>query len=69
MGDFSYRFPVPENPPNEGDFHIVGFNKEWLPIILALLTQVKNPLAWEDPPDSIAGQVDELIYLLSTNLD
>jgi len=65
----TFLYPVPANPPDEGDFHIVGFNKEWLPIILSLLQTVRSPAVWLDPPDSITGQVDELIYLISTNLD
>ena len=67
-GEF-FRFPVPDNPPNSGDFITVQFNIEWLPIILALVETMKSPTQWIDPPDSIQGQVDELIVLLSTNLD
>jgi len=64
-----FKLPVPANPPNEGDFLIVGFNPDWLPILLTLLQQVRTPTAWQDPPIDITGQVDELIYLLETDLD
>jgi len=64
-----YRFEVPENPPNEGDFLIVGFNPDWLPIIIAMLQPLRAKVFWNDPPDDIAAQVDELMYLLGHDLD
>jgi len=64
-----YQFPVPSNPPNAGDFITVQFNVEWLEIIAALLIPLKSPSQWIDPPDDISGQVDELIFLLSNDLD
>lgn len=68
MADY-YKLPVPESPPNEGDFLIVGFNIDWLPIILEALQPLRSPTAWDNPPDDITGQVDELIYLIGLNLD
>lgn len=64
-----FKFPVPTNPPSSGDFVIVGFNPEWLPIVLALLQTIRSPENWESPPGDITGQVDELIDLMSTDLD
>jgi len=64
-----FKFPVPNNPPDEGDFIIVGFNREWLAVILALVQTIRTPTAWDNPPDDITGQVDELAYLLETDLD
>jgi len=40
-----------------------------LPIVLYALQQVRNPVYWNDPPDDITGQVDELIYLIGLDLD
>lgn len=60
---------MPENPPDEGDFLIVGFNREWLPIILATLQPLRSKVFWEDPPGDIAAQVDELLYLIGFDLD
>ena len=65
----AYLLPVPTNPPNEGDFVTVSFNGEWIPIIIGLLETLRSPVVWLDPPDNIVGQVDELIYLLSPNVD
>jgi len=64
-----YKFPVPESPPDEGDFLIVGFNREWLAVVLAMLQPLTSPDMWEDPPDNISGQVDELLYLIGFDLD
>ncbi len=69
MSEPTYLLPVPTNPPNEGDFVTVSFNGEWIPIIIGLLEQLRSPVVWQDPPDNIVGQVDELIYLMSPNVD
>jgi len=69
MAKSTYRYPVPENPPDEGDFIIIGFNREWLPIVLGALLPLKSPSNWQSPPDDISDQVDELITLIQTDLD
>lgn len=63
----SYPFPVPETPPDEGAFHYTYFGEDWLPILLTLLQQVRNPDVWDNPPDDITGQVDELSWMLTVN--
>ncbi len=60
---------VPTNPPNEGDFIFVGFNIEWIPIVLYALQLVNNDYVWIDPPDDITEQVQELIFLIQNSLD
>ena len=65
----SRLYPVPESPPDEGTFIIIGFNPEWLPIVLGLLETIKSPTVWESPPDDISEQVDELMQLFMTDLD
>jgi len=61
-----YLYPVPENPPDEGDFIMVVFNRQWLPFVLGVLLPLKNPNIWNEPPDDISDQVSELIQLMQT---
>jgi len=63
------KWPVPVDPPDAGSQTIVGFNIEWLPVIIGKLQELRNPSQWIDPPDDITGQVDELITLIQTPLD
>lgn len=64
-----YLYPVPTNPPDEGDFIIVGFNREWLPFVLGVLLPLKDPKVWDNPPDDISDQVSTLIALIQEDLD
>lgn len=64
-----YLYPVPESPPDEGVFIIVGFNVEWLPFVLGALLPLKYKGLWDNPPDNISDQVSTLIELMQTNLD
>jgi len=64
-----YKYPVPENAPDEGVFIICGFNIEWLPFVIGALLPLKNPDNWDDPPLDISAQVSTLIDLIQTNLD
>jgi hypothetical protein len=65
----AYKYPVPENPPDEGIFITVAFNIEWLPFVIGALLPLKNPSVWDSPPDNISDQIDELIALIQENLD
>lgn len=60
---------VPESPPDEGTFFVVGFNEQWLAVILYALQSLNNTYVWDSPPDNITEQVQELIYLFQVDLD
>lgn len=61
---------VPENPPDEGDFWIIGFNAEWLPVVLAGILALRDVNLWQDGEAvDVLGQIDTLVTLISTNLD
>lgn len=63
-------YALPANPPDEGDFVFVGFNKEWLLVVLAGVQTFRNNALWIDGEASDAvGQIDQLLDLLMTNLD
>ena len=64
-----FRWPVPENPPDEGVFHTCQFNEEWLPVVVSVLQTMMERETWEDPPDDITDQVATLMDLILTNLD
>jgi len=64
-----FRWPVPENPPDEGVFHTCQFNAEWLPVVASVLQQMMDVNTWENPPDDIQDQVAQLLDLILTNLD
>jgi len=65
----AYKFPVPENAPDEGVFITVAFNVEWLPFVLGAVVPLREPINWQDPPDDLTAQVDTLLALLQTDLD
>lgn len=69
MTDSHFKFPVPANAPDTGVFITVAFNIEWLPFVLGALYPFRDAINWESPPDDITDQVDELLHLLSVNLD
>lgn len=63
-------YVLPENPPDEGDFLFVGFNKEWLLVVLAGVQTFRNNSLWVDgEANDAVGQIDQLLDLLMTNLD
>lgn len=64
-----FKLPVPESPPNEGDFLIVQMPVAWVAIVTYALMQLKNKYSWDNPPDDIEAQVDQLIYQMMTSLD
>jgi len=61
MYTWQIRLPVPEDPPDTGVFFYPQFGEQWTPVIIGLLLELKNPDLWEDPPDDIEAQIDELI--------
>jgi len=63
-------FVLPENPPDEGVFIFVGFNKEWLKVVLAGVQSFRNNNLWVDGAENDAvSQIDQLLNLLMTDLD
>lgn len=64
-----FRWPVPSNPPDEGDLHVCSFSVDWLPVVVSCLQTLMNKSTWEDPPDDITDQVATLLDLILTNLD
>jgi hypothetical protein len=69
MTDSHFKFPVPETAPDAGSFITVGFNRAWLPFVLGALYPFRDAINWDDPPDDITDQVDELLHLLTVDLD
>jgi hypothetical protein len=66
MSEFLY--PVPDEPPADGDQITVSFGKKWLAIILDRVDDLLSEQAWLAPPDDISQQVEELLDLLSTDI-
>lgn len=64
-----FKWPVPETPPDEGSFHTCQFSASWLPVVVSVLNDLRDPKVWDNPPDDITAQVDTLIDLVLTNLD
>ncbi len=63
-------FVLPESPPDTGTFWFVGFNVEWLPIVLAAVQALRDNRLWVDGETLDAeGQIDVLLDLLMENLD
>ncbi len=63
-------YVLPTNPPDEGDFVFVGFNKEWLRVVLAGVMAFRDNNLWVDGElNDAVGQVDQLLNLLMTDLD
>lgn len=62
-----WLYPVPSTPPDEGAFFYPEFNESWIPIITGFLRSLREPEIWDDPPDDITGQVDELIARLQAD--
>lgn len=63
-------YVLPENPPDEGVFVYVGFNQEWLKVVLAGIQTFRDNNLWVDGEvNDAVGQIDQLLDLLMTNLD
>ena len=63
-------YTLPENAPDEGVFCYVGFNQEWLQVVLAGVQTFRNNNLWIDgEANDAVGQIDQLLDLLMTNLD
>lgn len=59
-------YPVPSPPPDEGVQTIHQIADAWIPIIIGQLQGLRDERFWQNPPDDIVPQLDQLIYQLSS---
>lgn len=64
-----FRYPVPDQPPDEAEFWVTAFNKKWLPIVIDAVDNLIHSDLFESPPDDIESQCDELVKLIMTSYD
>lgn len=66
MTTFEIELPVPATEPDTGNFDYPEFGNAWTPVIIGLLNELKRDGLWDNPPEDINAQIDELIERLIT---
>jgi len=63
-----FKWPVPDQPPDEAAFHTCQFNEKWVSAVISALDQLRDTELWETPPDDMLPQVDQLLDEIMTNI-